>query len=148
MYQALYLTENLLTAQISISVQSKFLNNHGCQYYMTNSITSYENNYKLASRARAKILITTHNPTNCLRGPLEAHLWISRVQGFCVCISHEGGEPGARNTVWSDKTDDKAERIDDKLLTALAHVFRSSLPAEIQIAVCLHTHTVGCLYNV
>lgn len=36
-----------------------------------------------------------------------------------------------RNTVRSDKTDDKAERIDDKLLTALAHVFRPSPPAEI-----------------
>lgn len=36
-----------------------------------------------------------------------------------------------RNTVQSDKTDDKAERIDDKFLTALARVFSPSLAAEI-----------------
>lgn len=42
-----------------------------------------------------------------------------------------GGEHEARNTVLSDKTDDKAGRIDDKLLTALAHVFSPGLAAEI-----------------
>lgn len=59
------------------------------------------------------------------------------LQGMCVCNSHEGGEHGASNTVRSDKADDKAERIDDKLLTALAHVFRPGLLAEIQITVPL-----------
>lgn len=67
-------------------------------------------------------------PINILKGSLEAlplDLWSAEV---CICVSCEGGKPPIRNTVGSDKTDDKAERIDDKLLTALARVFRSSPP--------------------
>lgn len=66
-----------------------------------------------------------------LKGPLEAptlDLWSAEI---CICISREGGKPPIRNTVGSDKTDDKAERIDDKLLTVLARVFRASPPADM-----------------
>lgn len=54
-------------------------------------------------------------------------LWNAEI---CIFFSCEGGKPPAKNTVRSDKTDDKAERIDDKLLTVLARVFRQSPPAD------------------
>lgn len=68
-------------------------------------------------------------------------LWRAEI---CICVSCEGGKPPIRNTVGSDKTDDKAERIDDKLLTVLAHVFRPSPPADMDTVSLLSDACIIC----
>lgn len=55
----------------------------------------------------------------------------SWAQLVCVSIWNEHRESRASDTVGLDKTDDKAEGIDDKLLTVLAHVSNPNPPADI-----------------